>query len=93
MKDVFNGEYMREDNIIDITTNKKRLPRMRTIPKAFDEIKKLDPDTSFTLRALRKLVNNGDLPTVKISNKVLINLDSLLDLLSCKCYNDNATCV
>ena len=92
MKDVFNGEYMK-NNVIDINTNNKRLPRMRTIPKAFDEIKKIDPDTSFTIRALRKLVNNGDLPAVKISNKVLINLDVLLDLLSGKCYNNNATCV
>lgn len=82
-----------KNNVIDINSSNKRLPRMRTIPKAYAEIKKIDPDTSFTIRALRKLVNNGDLPTVKISNKVLINLDMLLDLLSCKCYNDNATCV
>ena len=82
-----------KNNVIDINTNNKRLPRMRTIPKAFDEIKKIDPDTSFTIRQLRQLVRSGDLPTVKISNKVLINLDMLLDLLSCKCYNDNATCV
>lgn len=68
----------------------KKLPRMRTIPKAFEEIKKIDPDTCFSMRSLRKLVNSGEIPTVKISNKILINLDLLLDKLSC--YNNDTTC-
>ena len=63
---------------------------MRTIPKAFEEIKQVDPDTDLTLRALRRMVSNGEIPVVRISNKVLINLDLLLDKLSC--YNDDATC-
>lgn len=67
-----------------------KLPRMRTIPKAYDELKRLDPDTDFTLRALRRMVNTGELPTVKINSKKLVNLDLLIDKLSC--YNDNATC-
>lgn len=66
------------------------LTRMRTIPKAFAEIKALDPNTDFTLRALRRMVKNGEIPTVQIASKKLINLDLLLDVLSC--YNDNATC-
>lgn len=68
----------------------KKLPRMRTIPKAFEEIKKIDPDTCFSMRSLRKLVNSGEIPTVKISNKILLNLDLLLDKLSC--YNNDTTC-
>lgn len=64
--------------------------RMRTIPKAFEEIKQVDPDTDLTLRALRRMVSNGEIPVVRISNKVLINLDLLLDKLSR--YNDDATC-
>ena len=60
--------------------------RMRTIPKAFEEIKQVDPDTDLTLRALRRMVSNGEIPVVRISNKVLINLDLLLDRLAC--YND-----
>ena len=84
---------MNENTFNDNVKNNNRLPRMRTIPKAYAEIKALDPDTSFSIRELRKLVNKGDLPTVKISNKKLINLDSLLDLLSCGCYNKSATCV
>ena len=60
---------MNENTFNDNVKNTNRLPRMRTIPKAYAEIKVLDPDTSFSIRELRKLVNNGDLPTVKISNK------------------------
>ena len=64
--------------------------RMRSIPKAYEEIKKIDPDTCFSMRALRRLVGSGEIPTVKISNRVLINLDLLLDKLAC--YNESATC-
>lgn len=66
--------------------NNNRLPRMRTIPKAFEEIKKLDKDTCFTLRALRRMVNNGEIPVVQINSKKLINLDLLINKLSCYNY-------
>ena len=62
-------------------------PRMRTIPQAYAEIKKNDPNTSLTLRALRRMVNNNEIPTVSVASKKLINLDLLFDKLSC--YNDN----
>lgn len=61
--------------------------RMRTIPKAYEEIKQLDHNTSFTLRALRRMCKNGEIPTVKVGNKTLINLDLLINKLSC--YNEN----
>ena len=61
--------------------------RMRTIPKAYDEIKKLDSNTSLTLRSLRSMCKNGDVPTVLIGNKILINLDLLIDILSCQTNN------
>lgn len=77
-------------NIVKINANEKKIPRMRTIPKAFDEIKRIDPDTDFTLRALRRMVNTGELPTVNINSKKLVNLDLLIDKLSC--YNDSAIC-
>lgn len=66
------------------------VPRMRTLPKAYAEIKKLDPDTAFTMRALRRMVINGELPTVEVASKKLINLDLLLDKLSCISENDVA---
>lgn len=62
--------------------------RMRTIPKAYEEIKQLDNNTSLTLRALRRMCANGEIPTVKIGNKTLINLDLLISQLSC--YNEDA---
>ena len=61
---------------------------MRTLPKAYAEIKALDPDTAFTMRALRRMVNQGELPTVQINSKKLINLDLLLEKLSC--YTESA---
>ena len=70
--------------------NNVSLPRMRTIPKAYDEIKKIDPDTSISMRAFRKLINSGQIPTVNVGNKVLVNLDLLFNWLSC--YNGSATC-
>lgn len=66
-----------------------KLPRMRTIPKAYDELKRLDPDTCISMRTLRKIIGRGDVPTVKISNKVLVNFDLLISYLSC--YNNTAT--
>ena len=61
--------------------------RMRTIPKAYEEIKQLDNNTSLTLRALRRMCTNGEIPTVKVGNKTLINLDLLISKLSC--YNND----
>ena len=65
------------------TNETKNIPRMRTIPKAYAEIKALDPNTAFTMRALRRMVNTGELPVVQINSKKLINLDLLLHMLSC----------
>ena len=63
-------------------------PMMRTIPQAYRDLKKLDPDTAITMRALRRMVNNGELPTVTVASKHLINMNLLFDMLSC--YNDTA---
>lgn len=82
--DETHNEYQEENRY----NNKP--PRMRTLPKAYEEIKEFDPQTSISMRDLRRMVSNGDIPTVKISNKVLINLDLLLAMLAC--YNKVATC-
>lgn len=65
--------------------------RMRTIPGAYREIQKLDPETNLSVRSLRKLIKDSNIPTVNISNRTLVNLDLILSKLSC--YNDDATCV
>lgn len=63
-------------------------PRMRTIPKAYEEVKRADPNTSLTLRALRRMVNSGEIPCVMVGTKRLIDLDLLFDFLSG--YNNTA---
>lgn len=63
------------------------IPRMRTISKAYSAIKAADPDTDFTLRALRRMVSTGEIPSVEIGNKKLINLDLLFTKLAC--YTDD----
>ena len=69
----------------EIENNKiKNPPRIRTLPKAYEEIKKLDSNTSFTMAALRNMCRNGEVPTFRIGNKTLLNFDLLLDTLACQ---------
>lgn len=58
------------------------VPRMRTLPEAIRELKKADPETAYTLRALRAAVNRGDVPVVMVGNKRLVNLDRLFEVLN-----------
>ncbi|MCI6616734.1 DNA-binding protein [Ruminococcus sp.] len=65
-----------------------KTPRMRTIPKAYEEVKRADQNTSLTLRALRRMVNSGEVPCVMVGTKRLVDLDLLFDILSG--YNNTA---
>ncbi|MBR6313406.1 MAG: DNA-binding protein [Clostridia bacterium] len=58
------------------------IPRMRTIPEAFRELKAADPNTAYTLRAFRAAVNRGEIPVVCVGNKRLINLDLFFAMLN-----------
>ena len=58
------------------------VPRMRTVPEAFRELKAADPNTAYTLRALRAAVNRGDIPAIMVGSKRLINLDQLFEMLA-----------
>lgn len=58
------------------------VPRMRTVPEAFRELKAADPNTGYTLRAFRAAVNRGEIPVVLVGNKRLINLDQFFALLN-----------
>lgn len=58
------------------------IPRMRTLPEALKMLKELDRSTAITLRALRRMVNNGEIPVVMVGNKRLINFDKLLERLN-----------
>ena len=72
--------------------DKYNIPKMRTVDSAYDELKRLDPKSDFTKRALRRMISTGELKTVKIGNKHLINFDLLLEILSCGLYNKTDTC-
>jgi hypothetical protein len=57
-------------------------PRMRTIDAAIKELKQDDPNCALTRHALRKMVISKRVPSVQVGNKYLVNLDSLISLLS-----------
>lgn len=61
---------------------------MRTIPQAYKEIKSADPNSAISMRALRRMVSTGEIPSIAIESKKLINVDLLLEYLSC--YNQEA---
>ena len=50
------------------------VPRMRTLNKALEEIRSVDPDTAISMRAIRRMI---------AGKKRLINLDMLFEALYC----------
>ena len=58
------------------------MTKMRTIRDAFAELKQNDPDTAMTLSGLRRLVNTGYIPCVRIGRRILINYDALIEYLN-----------
>ena len=58
-------------------------PRMRTIQEAAAELRRIDPHTAVTPYFIRQMVLSGTIPHVKAGNKRLVNLDTLLEYLSC----------
>ncbi len=67
------------------------IPRMRTAPEAIAELKKVDPETAFTLRALRRMMNTGEIPVVKVESKRLVNLDTLFEYLGATVANPTSS--
>ena len=57
------------------------LLRMRTINQAVAWLREIDPETAITQTALRRLVVSGQLPSVRVGKKYLLNLDTLEDYL------------
>ena len=50
---------------------------MRTIKEIAEILKKEDPQTKLTVRAIRYLINTGQLPSVQIGSKYLVSLEVL----------------
>ena len=71
--------------MITNNSNKNRIPRMRTVHEAAEELKKLDANTAVTEYHIRRLVLDGVLPRIKAGNKYLINLDRLIEYFDPGC--------
>ena len=61
------------------TTRSTGKARMRTIPKAFKAIKDIDPSSAITESYIRNLCKNGNIRTLPVGNRKLLNLDELLE--------------
>lgn len=55
--------------------------RMRTLTEAVTAIRTADPETALTRSTLRRLVVTGAVPSVRIGQKYLVDLDVLDDYL------------
>jgi len=54
---------------------------MRTAHGAVEFLKELDPGSEVTEHFVRRLIKTGQLPSVPVGNKRLVNVDLLLDYL------------
>ena len=63
-------------------TDTKKIPVVLTVKDAVHKIKEVCPGTAITENYLRQLIKDGVLPELKAGNKVLINLDVLIEYLS-----------
>lgn len=55
---------------------------MRGIKQAIEELKRNDPNTALTEKALRRLILTGELPAVRVGKKYLVNMNHLFDYLN-----------
>lgn len=56
--------------------------RMRTIREACKDLKASDPQSAVGETTLRRLVNEGAIPSVRVGAKYLIDMDKLEEYLS-----------
>jgi len=54
------------------------MTRLRLISDAFSQLKQDDPQTAITLCALRRMVKAGEISTVAVGRKRLVDYDALL---------------
>ena len=66
------------------------MAKYRTIQQAFECIKALDAETAITYHALRQLVVLGQMPSMLVGKKYLIDLDVLACLLNAQVSQDHS---
>ena len=59
----------------------REAPIMRTAAEAYAELKRTDPNTCLTLRALQGIIKKGEIPVLKIGSKNLIDMNNLYDYI------------
>lgn len=57
------------------------MSRLRYCKNAIEEIKASDPNTAVTEKALRKWINAGVLPYLKVGSRTMVDVDCILSLL------------
>lgn len=62
----------------------ENITRLRTMKTAYEEIKKMDPGTAITEWAIRRAVTEGYIPSRRVGNKYVFNLDTLIDYFDAK---------
>lgn len=72
--------FFEQERQVTMTENIK----MRTMETAYQAIKEMDPDTAITRWAIRQAVSGGYIPSRRVGNKYLFNLDTLLDYFNVK---------
>ncbi len=63
------------------------MARMRSIPKAVEEIRAKDPGSCISSSILRRWVKSGQIPCVKTGKNFIVNMDVLENYLECA-YGD-----
>lgn len=64
------------------------MARMRSLPKAVEELKAKDPETCVSICVLRRWVKSGTVPSVKTGKNFLVNLDALEAFMEGRAYED-----
>lgn len=57
---------------------------LRSIQKAWDIVKQDDPETAITVHTIRTWCKDGKIKSLCAGNKVLVDMNSLLDYISPK---------
>lgn len=56
--------------------------RIRMMKEAYEELKKADPGTAITQSYIRRLVISGVIPSIRVGNRYLINMEDLEEYLA-----------
>lgn len=65
--------------------------RLRTINEAVRYLKQQDPETSMTPYFIRRMIVEGQVPTIMAGKKYLVDLDRLLEHLDQQLESDQKT--